>query len=228
MPDDKPQQGPVGQGNWVVEPGEGMSYIAEKSGFFWKTLWQLPENKALAEARNDPDVLLPGDRVTVPALRQKSEQRQTDLVHVFKRKGVPFLIRFYVLDEEGEAIANRPYRLKVGTRLYEGRSGKDGLIEHWVTPSARQAQLSLMAQDDPGEVERVWQIAVGHLEPKGSIRGVQARLANLGYFAGEPTGEMEEETRAALMAFQAAAGLSATGELDSDTEDALDAAHNRD
>lgn len=216
---------PVGSGNWTVELGDGMSYIAEKTGFFWKTLWDLPENAALADAREDPDVLLPGDKVTVPEPREKKESRETDLIHTFKRRGVPFLIRLFVLDEYGEAIANRPYKLNVGTRRYDGETGADGLIRHWVSPSAKTAKLQVMDEDDPALVDREWDIEVGRLEPENSLRGIQSRLTNLGYDCGEIDGELGPRTISALSDFQAQMGLEVTGDADQDTIDALDDAH---
>jgi hypothetical protein len=38
---------PVGRGSYVVKAGEGLSEIAERHGFFWRTLWEHPDNDEL-------------------------------------------------------------------------------------------------------------------------------------------------------------------------------------
>lgn len=212
---------PVGSGDWVIKSGDGMSFIAEETGFFWKTLWELPANKALRDARDDPDVLLPGDRVTVPDLRQKDETRSVDLIHTFRRKGVPSIVRVFVLDDDSDAMANLPYILKVGRRRYEGVTGNDGLIEHWVTPSARTGLLTVYANPEKTSIYREWEIALGQLQPENSYEGLQSRLLNLGYDVGPLDGHFGPRSVAALRDFQADMGLAQTGEADADTQDAL-------
>ena len=56
-----------------------MESIAFEQGFFWKALWDLAENAELKQ-RREPNVLLPGDRVTIPAiqLRQENVATETD------------------------------------------------------------------------------------------------------------------------------------------------------
>ena len=58
-----------------------MSSIAAEFGFLWQTLWDL--NPELKWKRKNPNVLLAGDIVTIPALRMKDESRPTGQKHVF-------------------------------------------------------------------------------------------------------------------------------------------------
>ena len=53
------------------------------------------------------------------------------------------------------------------------------------------------------------------------VRQTQERLANLGYDVGPQDGVMGEQTKAALMDFQARSGLAVTGKLTADTSDML-------
>ena len=57
--------------------------------------------------------------------------------------------------------------------------------------------------------------------PSLSVRDAQHRLNQLGYKAGPEDGAMGPATRAALMNFQRAEGLTATGRMDRATADAL-------
>src|SRR5580698_7288211 len=43
---------PVGQGNYVVQPGDCMDSIAFGTGFLWTTLWDLPDNADLKSQRD--------------------------------------------------------------------------------------------------------------------------------------------------------------------------------
>lgn len=53
---------------------------------------------------------------------------------------------------------------------------------------------------------------IGHLDPVETISGVQARLANLGHFAGAIDGEASGALAAAVAAFEREAGLDVTGD----------------
>lgn len=216
---------PVGDGNYTVRPGDGMSSIAERHGFFADTLWNLPQNSALKSARKSAEVLLPGDKVHVPALRQKRESRPVDLVHQFKRKGVPVEIRFSVVEEGGRVFADKAYILSIGQRRYEGRTDAKGELHHWVSPAAHTGTL-VVTLDEPGYPSKlVRELRIGHLQPVESIAGYQARLQNLGYYKGPVSGTETEATRAAIRRFQGAEELDATGEADRATLDALLARH---
>ena len=65
---------PVGSGDRRIRQGDALESIAEKTGFFWETIWRAAENKDLREARGDPHVLLPGARIH--GLRPQSAQLQ--------------------------------------------------------------------------------------------------------------------------------------------------------
>jgi hypothetical protein len=59
---------------------------------------------------------------------------------------------------------------------------------------------------------------IGGLAPVTELAGVQARLNNLGFMAGVPTGELNEQTKEALLRFQAANRLARTGTVTAETQ----------
>jgi peptidoglycan hydrolase-like protein with peptidoglycan-binding domain len=82
------------------------------------------------------------------------------------------------------------------------------------------AALGIEPEAAPQEAARMTS-AAGASNPAPSVRDAQHRLNRLGYNAGAEDGVMGQATRAALMEFQRAEGLPATGRLDRATIDAL-------
>lgn len=193
-----------------VRQGECISSIAFKYGFFADTLWEHRDNTGLKQEREDPDVLLPGDIVKVPELRQKEEPAATGARHSFRRKGVPKKLKVCFTDWKGEPYRNMYYRIEVDGHLSEGTTDTDGSLDHGISPAALFAKIFF---DNGHEYE----IELGHLDPVSETIGVQQRLRNLGYYNGAVDGELNDATREALRAFQTAQGLEVTGEPDDPT-----------
>ena len=202
----------MSDGEWVtVRQQDSVENLAFARGLFWETVWEHPENAALRETRG-PMVLLPGDRLFLPALRQGWREAPTHRRTVFRRRGVPSKIRV-VFEVNGVPQAGVPYVIAIdGGEELEGTTSGAGLIEHWVAPDAESATVLI----GTGATRRSVVLSLRALDPPDSLTGVQARLRNRGY-AVEVTGEMDDETRAALASFQADAGLEATGEPDDAT-----------
>lgn len=196
----------------VVRPGECLSSIADRSGFFWQTLWDHPDNAALKEARRDPNALAPGDEVHVPEKQLREEPRPIDAAHRFRKKGVPTWLRLRLLDE-GEPRAGVPYVLGLPGEERRGATDGDGRLEEPIPPRVTSAVLVV----GEGEDAITYELRVGHAGAIETDAGVAARLANLG-LGGGPS---EDARRAAIAAFQAIEELDATGELDDATRDAL-------
>src|SRR5262249_17842677 len=103
---------PVGKGDYVVQSGDCMESIAYEHGFLAKTLWNLPENAELRNHR-EPNVLLPGDRVTIPPIRLREEDRPTDQRHRFRLLGPPCQFRLRFLDDKQQPRSGVPYVLTI-------------------------------------------------------------------------------------------------------------------
>jgi hypothetical protein len=216
--------GPLGSGQRVVEPGECLASIAEQEGFFWETLWAHADNAELAAGRESPYLLLPGDRVAVPAKRVKQVACATDRRHVFRRRGVPERLRICLEDQHGPR-ADVAYKLEIAGLELSGTTDADGYLEHWIPANARRGRLIIDAAEDQlfAPEPEIYELELGRLGPATSRAGARARLVNLELL--ESDDNSDAGFRTALIGLQRALGLPDTGELDSETIAALVDAH---
>jgi len=178
--------------------GECLSSIGFETGFFPQTLWELPENAALREKRESPNILCEDDEVYIPDLRVKQQTAAVNRRHRFKRKGIPEILRVRFLDERLEPRAGLAYELKIGGLLRQGETDEGGWLDEWIPPDAMEA--SILIRDETGEtpVEEKYDIRLGRLNPSKDPDGVRARLENLGIGCGET----EEDFAFAVSSFQ--------------------------
>lgn len=205
-----------------VQPGDCISSIAMTYGFFPETIWEHAENRALREKRADPNILWhKEDTVFIPDKRLKTDEKSSGHRHRFRRKGVPEILRIRFLDEDDDPRANIPYRMEIDGRLRHGAINEDGFLIEPIEPNTRLGRLFLGEPDQ----EEEYQFRLGHLPPITTIEGVQARLTHLGYYHGEKTGVVDDDTRSALEDFQGNYDLKVTGEADSATCAILEGLH---
>jgi len=216
---------PAGSGDHVVEPGESIVSIGARSGLLPDTIWNDAANDALKQARKSAEVLLPGDRLTVMAIRVKNESGATGKRHVFVRKGVPVKFTLYLLDPDGEPFASKKYELVVDGKKSSGTADDKGKIECNIDPRAKEGRLSVWLEEpgftDPWERD----ISLATLYPVDHVIGIQQRLTNLGLYYGELDGEAGLATLAAVTAFRVENGLDATGAIDQTFKDKLVEVH---
>jgi N-acetylmuramoyl-L-alanine amidase len=201
-----------------VKQGESLVSIADQYGFFWDTLWNHPNNERLRDSRQDPNVLMTRDRVFIPEKTPKEEAGETGKVHTFRLKGVPVRLNFRLLDEDDQPRAGLQYTLKVdGKQVAAGATPDDAQISALIPPKAKAAELVVHTP----EGDETHTFDVGHLNPIEYNSGVQARLKNLGYYKGDPTGQIDQATEKAIRMFQQLEGLAVTGQPDQATKQAL-------
>jgi hypothetical protein len=210
----------MGTDGYLVKEGDCVTSIAKTSGHFWETIWQDPGNAELREARKDPNVLLPEDRVTIPAIMPKQEPGETEMRHRFVRRGEPaqFSIKVLVNDEPR---ANEPYTLKVDGRTFSGFTGPDGGLRVPIPGDAKEARLWV----GPEGEETEYPLGLGDMDPVTEVIGVQRRLNNLGFECGKEDNILGPATRSALERFQSEQKLPETGEIDEATQDKLREKH---
>jgi hypothetical protein len=198
--------------DYTVKSGDCMSSIAYTRGFFWKTLWKLPENAALKTKRKNPNVLMAGDAVHIPDLTVKQESGATEQTHKFKLKGVPEKLRIKLLDAKHKPRANLDYIIVIDGDTRRGKTNGKGELKESIPPNAKAGELRL------GKAQlEVIPLNFGHLDPISEMSGVKARLANLGFYRGALDEKEDAATAKAISAFQTKQGSPATGKLDDAT-----------
>lgn len=216
--EDVPPDRPIGAGEVVAREGDCIVSLAHTAGHFWKTVWDDPANATLRSIRKDPCILLAGDRVHIPPLRQKQEPGSTEKRHRFRRKGEPEIFQVQILRDD-EPRGNQPYTLSIDgfTEIFQGYTDAQGMIRHIISPKAMQAVLSVGVADDM----QTYFLRLGGLDPIDTTRGVQQRLNNLGFSCGDVDGKIGPLTRAALRKFQRSKKLPASGAPDEATRKEL-------
>lgn len=193
-----------------VGAGEGTGSLAKKNGFFWRTIWEHPENAELRNKRKDPNVLHKDDEIFIPEKQNKEVSKSSDAEHTFKRRGEPGKIKIQLL-KLGQPRANEDYVFDVGGTLIEGTTDGDGRLEHFISGEVKSGKLILQGGKE------IKPVRIGFLDPLEEIVGVQQRLKNLGYNCAESK-KNDEKTKAALKKFQADYQLEVSGEIDEATK----------
>lgn len=176
----------------VIAPGECTAKLAERYGLFPDTVWDHPDNAALNDLRKDKNILFagdsgtPADRLYIPPLRIKTLPAPTGQRQVFKRRGIPEILRIRFMDEDAPR-SDIPYLLSLsmldGTPVQKisGRTDSAGSMVAYVPPGADSAELVL--GDGDGDEQEFYELAIGHLDPLATDTGLAARLEHLGYAA---------------------------------------------
>jgi Putative peptidoglycan binding domain len=208
---------PVGQGDYVVKQGDCISSIAKDHGYFWETIWNDPANSELKETRVDPNVLLPGDRVTLPEKATKQDVGATEERHRFVRRGEPAFMRVRIL-KGGQPRSNEPYTLEVGATQTSGVLDVEGTADIPIQGNASVGVLTVGEADD----QTKHRFFLGEVNPITEVSGIQGRLANLSFDCGPIDGVLGPKTRSAIKAFQRLNKLKVNGQPDTETRNALE------
>jgi hypothetical protein len=115
------------------------------------------------------------------------------------------------------------YALRVGNMAYDDAHDEDGIIDHQVPADAGTGALVIHLLET-GETYQ-WELQIGTLDAPGDVSGMQQRLANLGYYSGAVSGNIDEATQGSVRLFQEDFKLKVTGEYDAATRDKLRSVH---
>lgn len=190
--------------------GETLASLAAAHGFSRASqLYDHPDNAPLRALRSNPDVLAVGDVVAVPDPSPGAVQVRVSARHRFEVAVPRPQLRLHPVGCDGESLDGRRYVLEVESARFEGVI--DGRIEHPISVGARHARLEVERSDD-AEPTLIWELQVGHLAPAETAAGLQARLNNLGFGAGEVDADVGPKTQAGIRRFQHAHGLDVDGE----------------
>lgn len=186
---------PAGQGDYTVKNGDCIESIAQEHGHFWQTVWNHPANAQLKKARKDPNVLLPGDLVTIPPVEQKEVAKATEARHKFRLKGVPSILKMVIKDMD-EVVKNAKCTIVIDGTVTESQTDGKGRVQIPIPPNAQSGKLIVVHEGEEMEFD----LKLGSVDPLESLSGIQARLANLGYQV-TVTGNWDTETTEAISKF---------------------------
>jgi len=190
--------GPIGNGN-PIQAGECLSSIAVRKGVTWKEIWNHADNTDIKDIRMHPNILLPGDKVTVPDKQKKNESRPDANRHRMRRKSVPCILRLR-FTRFGQPRKGDAYRLEVDGYVRQGgKLNNEGAFEAGVWPAASEAVV-LLGKDQDNLVDE-FRFKLGWIAPANEVRGIQTRLWNLGYYHGPLNGTFDEATERAFLRF---------------------------
>lgn len=174
----------------TIEQGEQLSQIAEDHGFrSYKTIWEDAANADLA-AKRDPHVLAVGDEVTVPDFQPKTISRQIDQSHKFIALVQPLFLKVRLLDLDGDPLTDTDCDVGVDAAAGSSKvaSDDDGKVEQEIARKSKTGEIVAhppLSGDGPDDADVLkYDLRIGHLNPKHKMSGQQARLNNMGYFAG--------------------------------------------
>jgi N-acetylmuramoyl-L-alanine amidase len=212
-----------------VAQGERLATIAGQYDFAcWQTVWNFKGNQALKDLRGDPNVLSPGDEVVIPTkLQRDAEVPGGTATYVVNRGAEVLRVCFPVgWDWDGDPVS---YTAKpdTGGPDLTGPLDSEGWMEIALPPNTSQVDVALWI-DVPDSPIVSYALRVGEIDPIDEVTGVQARLANLGYYDGAVDGDAKEVTAAAIAQFRREHGLPMGDQIDDDLRDALDSMHDAD
>jgi N-acetylmuramoyl-L-alanine amidase len=223
----------------TVKRGEVLQHIASDEGFFDPdSIWNAPENADLRKQRPDPNVLVEGDRIFIPDKTPKEVSVASGELHLFELETGKLVLRLRVLDSGGTPVANELCEITLPDAPPVGTTDEKGHVECPVNiaPGAKRPLDGGINFFNP-DLRLVFHLKVGDLDHEDTPTGQQARLNNLGYFAGsdpppdESTKdkdltpedlELRQQFRWAIEEFQCDQGVvPQTGKMDKKTQELL-------
>ena len=183
----------------IVNQGEHMSGISAEEGFAnFHTIFDRPENADVKKQR-DPHVLFPGDQIFIPDREDRKESRDTDAVHTFQTDIKPLFLRCKLLDINGTPIAKADCDVTIDSDPAPAvTTDGNGIGEERLGRLAKTAQIKAhlpppkSAPTPPPDVTVTFDVHIGSLNPETKCSGQQARLNNMGYFAGFTVKDLEQ------------------------------------
>jgi len=212
-------------GNYTVQQGDHLSKIAHAMGFSsYHTIWDHPNNAALKQQRQNPNVLFPGDVLFIPDRETREESRPTDQKHKFQKKKPDLKLRLTLEDIYEKPIANASCVLMLGGDTRTVTTDGSGKIEQDIKPDVHDATLTIQDAQTPFQGSQI-AIKIGDLDPVTEVSGQTARLNNLGYCAGAVDQPDADAFESAVEEFQCDNNLTVDGICGPQTQAKLKQAH---
>jgi hypothetical protein len=199
-----------------VEPGDHLTGIAEKLGLPDTQTILLQSANADFRDRPHPEMLNPGETLSLPDLEPLKYTLATGKRHklTIPRPKAKLCVAFTTF--QGKPTAASQVELRLNGKAPEAISLSDGVLEEPISPTCPLAEVKMPASAE-GKPEVHWRLRLGHMVRSEGDEGAFARLRNLGYYRVVPKAADARERRSAIEEFQFVQGLTVSGTLDDAT-----------
>lgn len=128
----------------TIAEGDCCSSLAAAAGLLdHHAVYDHGDNAALKARRPNPNMLLVGDVVQVPEVETRTVDAATTRRHRFVVESRPVKLRIKLVDRQGRALSNTPWRLTWAGGQQDGVLGGDGKIEAVIPATVTAARLVL-------------------------------------------------------------------------------------
>jgi N-acetylmuramoyl-L-alanine amidase len=146
-----------------------------------KAILDHPENAEFKKSRENPNILVAGDRIFIPDPEPKDESASTQQRTVFQLAGLGLELHAKIVDQGFVAFSGDVELKALGTTTAMKPNGE--VFEGFLDPTAKQATLQFPVSKTERKRLPIT-LEPGRLDPIETLSGLQQRLNNLGYFAG--------------------------------------------
>ncbi len=128
----------------TVQPGDCFNSIAKEHGFYnYLTLYDHGDNASIKGNRKNPNMLVEGDPVAIPAKRQKKVALDLDKQKKFVVDRKKTKLRLSIKDVEDKALPLSETKLVAGSLTSTAMPNGEGLLEVEIDPGVKSGILTL-------------------------------------------------------------------------------------
>lgn len=197
----------------TVAQGETLLRIAKQYGYQTsKALYNHPSNAEFKALRPDPNLIYPGDKITIPPKKEKFIPLRTNSINSFVVQNEKEYFRLQVSYDDGDDITGKRVVLNIGSQTIDTVLQSDGLIEVELNNNdALTGSVDLYLKDGDTTPTKSFAVQIGNLDPIDTLSGVQGRCNMLGFNCGKVDGINGAKTKAGVREFQQAQQLQVDG-----------------
>lgn len=188
----------------TVAQGETLLRIAKQYGYQTsKALYNHPSNAEFKALRPDPNLIYPGDKITIPPKKEKFIPLRTNSINSFVVQNEKEYFRLQVSYDDGDDVAGKRVVLNIGSQTIDTILQSDGLIEVELNNNdALTGTVDLYLNEGETTPTKSFAVQIGNLDPIDTLSGVQGRCNMLGFDCGTVDGVMGKKTRIGVKEFQ--------------------------
>ncbi|MGR3983447.1 PGRP and LysM peptidoglycan-binding domain-containing protein [Pseudoalteromonas sp. 1181_04] len=193
----------------TVAQGETLLRIAREYGYKTSTaLYNHPSNAEFRALRPDPNLIYPGDVITIPPKKEKFMPLRANSLNTFVVQNEKEYFRLQVSYDDGDDITGKRVVLNIGSQTIDTVLQSDGLIEVELNNNdALTGNVDLYLKAGETTPTKSFAVQIGNLDPIDTLSGVQGRCNLLGFDCGKVDGINGAKTKAGVKGFQFVHGL---------------------